>query len=322
MRYGITFDGRAPIAEIVALVQAAEAHGLECAWVGEHLGHRDAMVVAAALLERTRRLTVGVGAISPHYRHPAQIAMGVATLRETYGPRVRLMLGLGNADQIARLGGDTRAPARSVRDAVTIVRALLEGGHADVRGGAFTASGVRMGSVAPAPVPIYVAAVRDGMLRVAGEVGDGVSLGAAASPDYVAHAVARARAAATAIGRDPAKLEVTCNIITAVAATRAEALAKVKPQVALILANGNDYLFKFQPHPLDRAVIREAFEAGPAALDRAIPDETVDALTVATRPADLGQRLAAFEKAGVTLALVRVVGSAADQLTIVHALGT
>lgn len=322
MRYGITFDGRAPIAETLALVRAAEDHGLECAWVGEHLGHRDAFVYAAALLERTRRLTVGVGAISPHYRHPAQIAMGVATLRETYGPRVRLMLGLGNADQITRLGGDTRAPARSVRDAVTIVRALLEAGYADVRGGPFTAAGVRMGSLAGALVPIYVAAVRDGMLRVAGEVGDGVSLGAAASPDYVAHAVARARAAATAAGRDPAKLEITCNIITAVAASRAEALAKVKPQVALILANGNDYMFKFQPHPLDRAEVREALEAGPAALDRAIPDETADTLAVAATPDDLRERLGAFERAGVDLALLRIVGALDDQLVLVRALGS
>jgi alkanesulfonate monooxygenase SsuD/methylene tetrahydromethanopterin reductase-like flavin-dependent oxidoreductase (luciferase family) len=320
VRYGVTFDGRAPVAETLALAQAADAHGLECAWVGEHLGHRDALVYAAALLERTRRIAVGVGALSPHYRHPAQIAMGVATLRETYGPRVRLMLGLGNADQIGRLGGRTEAPARSVREAVMIVRALLERGCADVRGATFRAADVRMGGGAPAPVPIYVAAVRDGMLRVAGELGDGVSLGAAASPRYVAHAVARARAAAAAAGRDPAKLDVTCNIVTALARSRGDALTRVKRQVALILANGNDHLFTFQPHPLDRARVREALEAGPDAIDRVIPDDTADALAVAATPHDLRPRLAAFERAGVDLALLRVVGAPADQLAIIHAL--
>jgi alkanesulfonate monooxygenase SsuD/methylene tetrahydromethanopterin reductase-like flavin-dependent oxidoreductase (luciferase family) len=320
MRYGIAFDGRAPVAETLAFAQAAEARGFECAWVSEHLGHRDPFVYAAALLERTRRIAVGVGAMSPHYRHPAEIAMGVATLRETYGPRVRLMLGLGNPEQIAKLGGSTRAPARSVREAVTIVRALLEEGSADVRGDRFTAADVRMGSVAPAPVPIYVAAVRDGMLRVAGEVGDGVSLGAAASPRYVAHAVARARGAAAAIGRDPAKLAVTCNVITAVGASRGDALRKVKRQVAIILANGNEYLFTFQPHPLDRARVREALDSGPDALDRAIPDETADALTVAATPGDLRERLASYERAGVDLALLRLAGSSADQLAIIRAL--
>lgn len=320
MRYGITLDGRAPIAETLTVVRAADDAGLECAWIGEHLGHRDALVYAATLLERTRRIAVGVGAISPYYRHPAQIAMGVATLRETYGPRVRIMLGLGNADQIRRLGGDPRGSARSVREAVAIVRQLLEAGRAEVRGASFTADGVRMGGVAPAPVPIYVAAVRDGMLRVAGEVGDGVSLGAAASPEYVVHAVARARAAAAAIGRDPAGLEVTCNIVTAMAASRAAALVDVKPVIGLILANGNDHLFKFQPHPLERDAVSRALEAGPREVDRAIPDETADALAVAATPDDLGPRLAAFENAGVTLALLRVVGSPARQLAIVRAL--
>ena len=321
MRYGIAFDGRAPVAQTLALAQAAEAHGFECAWVSEHLGHRDPFVYAATLLERTRRIAVGVGAISPHYRHPAEIAMGAATLRETYGPRVRLMLGLGNPDQIARLGGSATAPARAVREAVTIVRALLEKGRADVRGSSFTAADVRMGSVAPASVPIYVAAVRDGMLRVAGEVGDGVSLGAASSPRYVAHAVERARSAAAAVGRDPAKLEVTCNIITAIAGSRVDAFRKVKPQVATILANGNEYMFRFQPHPLDRAVVRAALESGPEAVDRAIPDETADALAVAATPDDLSERLASYERAGVDLALLRLAGTADEQLAILSALG-
>jgi alkanesulfonate monooxygenase SsuD/methylene tetrahydromethanopterin reductase-like flavin-dependent oxidoreductase (luciferase family) len=320
VRYGITLDGRAPLAETLEVVQAADAHGLECAWVGEHLGHRDALVYAATLLERTRHLAIGVGAISPHYRHPAQIAMGVATLRETYGPRVRLMLGLGNVDQITRLGREALAPARAVREAVTIVRALLETGRAEVKGETFSAAGVRMGSVAPAPVPIYVAAVRDGMLRVAGEVGDGVSLGAAASPRYVTHAVACARAAAATAGRDPAALDVTCNVITAVAASHRAALAKVKRQVALILANGNDYLFTFQPHALDRSRVQEALEAGPDALDRTIPDGAADALAVASTPDDLRRRLADFERAGVGLALLRLVGTPADQLTTLRAL--
>jgi alkanesulfonate monooxygenase SsuD/methylene tetrahydromethanopterin reductase-like flavin-dependent oxidoreductase (luciferase family) len=284
------------------------------------MGHRDALVFAATLLERTRRLTVGVGAISPHYRHPAQIAMGVATLRETYGPRVRLMLGLGNPDQIARLGGETTASARAVREAVAIVRALLEGGSADVRGVAFTAAGVRMGGVAPAPVPIYVAAVRDGMLRVAGEVGDGVSLGAAASTAYVVHAVARARAAAAAVGRDPAALEVTCNIITAIGASRRDARRKVKRQVALILANGNDHMFTFQPHPLDRDTVRHALESGADAVDRVVHDETADALAVAAAPGELRERLDAYARAGVGLALLRIAGTPADQLEVVDAL--
>ena len=159
------------------------------------------------------------------------------------------------------------------------------------------------------------------MLGVAGELGDGVSLGAASSPRYVAHAIEIARSAAATVGRDPATLEVTCNIITAIARSRADALRSVKAQVATILANGNEYLFTFQPHPLDRARVREALDSGPEALDRAIPDETADALAVAATPDDLGERLSSYERAGVGLALLRLAGPPDDQLAIIRALG-
>ena len=48
MRYGIAFDGRVPVAETLALAQAAEAHGFECAWVSEHLGHREPFEIGRA----------------------------------------------------------------------------------------------------------------------------------------------------------------------------------------------------------------------------------------------------------------------------------
>ncbi len=54
----------------------------------------------------------------------------------------------------------------------------------------------------PQPVPIHVAALRPGMLRVAGEVGDGVVLNWL-SPDDVPKAVAVVREAAAMAGRDP-----------------------------------------------------------------------------------------------------------------------
>lgn len=320
MRLGLTLDGRGPVADALPVVRAADEAGLECVWVAEHLGHRDAMVYAATLLERTRRLAVGFGALSPYYRHPAQIAMGVATLRETYGPRVRLMLGLGNVADIVRVGAPAVGALRAVERAAGIVRALLEQGRADVRGEPFAASGLRLG-VGGGPVPLYVAAVRDRMLRLAGRVGDGVSLSAASPPDYVRHALRELRAGAEEAGRDPGAIDVTCNVIVAVAASRREALARVKRQIGLIHAGGNHYLFRFQPGRVDPEGVRQALEAGEAAaMDRAIPDETADAMAVAATPDDVGERLAACGRAGVRLPLLRLVGTPAEQLEVLRLL--
>ena len=95
----------------------------------------------------------------------------------------------------------------------------------------------------------------------------------------------------------------------------------MKPQVATILANGNEYLFTFQPHPLNRAEVSRALDSGPEAVDRIIPDDTAAALAVAATPAELGARLASYERAGVGLALLRLAGPADDQLAIIRSLG-
>ncbi len=321
MRWGITFDGRSPVAHTLPVVQAAEAMGFECAWVAEHLGHRDSLLYAAALLERTERIVVGAGAISPFYRHPAHIAMGAATLRERYGPRVRLMLGIGNVDDVKLLRVPLRSVLGGMREATEIVRALLKDGRVDIGGDQFSASGVRMGNVAPAPVPLYLAAIRQRMVRLAGEIADGVSLSAAASPEYVRQAVSQAREAARTAGREEKALDVTCNIIACIAAGRGEALTKAKRQLGWILAGGNEYLFQFQPYPVDKEAVRRALhEDDTAALDRLIPDGTAEALAVATTPAELGSHLKPFADAGVSLALLRLVGTPAEQLHILKSL--
>jgi alkanesulfonate monooxygenase SsuD/methylene tetrahydromethanopterin reductase-like flavin-dependent oxidoreductase (luciferase family) len=60
-------------------------------------------------------------------------------------------------------------------------------------------------------VPIYVAALRPGMLKVAGEVADGVILNWLSAED-VPRVVAIVREAAAAAGRDPASLEITARL--------------------------------------------------------------------------------------------------------------
>ena len=62
------------------------------------------------------------------------------------------------------------------------------------------------------PVPIYVAALRPGMLRVAGEVADGVILNWLAAAD-VPRSIAIVREAAARAGRDPAAVEITARLL-------------------------------------------------------------------------------------------------------------
>ena len=72
--------------------------------------------------------------------------------------------------------------------------------------------GFRLSRPLATPVPIHVAALRPGMLRVAGEVGDGVVVNWL-SADDVPKSLAVVHGAARAAGRDPDSIEVTARLL-------------------------------------------------------------------------------------------------------------
>jgi alkanesulfonate monooxygenase SsuD/methylene tetrahydromethanopterin reductase-like flavin-dependent oxidoreductase (luciferase family) len=80
------------------------------------------------------------------------------------------------------------------------------------RGETFSVDGFRLTRPPEHPIPIYVAALRPGMLRVAGEVGDGVIINWLSAED-VPKSIAVCREAARRVGRDPDELEITARLL-------------------------------------------------------------------------------------------------------------
>jgi alkanesulfonate monooxygenase SsuD/methylene tetrahydromethanopterin reductase-like flavin-dependent oxidoreductase (luciferase family) len=80
------------------------------------------------------------------------------------------------------------------------------------RGETLSVDGFRLSRPVEHPVPIHVAALRPGMLRLAGEVADGVVLNWL-SADDVPRSVAVAREAAAKAGRDPKAIEITARLL-------------------------------------------------------------------------------------------------------------
>jgi alkanesulfonate monooxygenase SsuD/methylene tetrahydromethanopterin reductase-like flavin-dependent oxidoreductase (luciferase family) len=83
-------------------------------------------------------------------------------------------------------------------------------------------------------VPVYLAAVFARGVALAGEVADGVIL-TRSTLDTAATVRQQLGAAARQAGRDPSAIEVTTLLPTAVAETRAAALARLRPGVALYM---------------------------------------------------------------------------------------
>jgi alkanesulfonate monooxygenase SsuD/methylene tetrahydromethanopterin reductase-like flavin-dependent oxidoreductase (luciferase family) len=131
-------------------------------------------------------------------------------------------------------GGRFTLPATRVREMVQVVRAALSGERVVFRGKALTVDGFRLVRPPAAPLPIYVAALRPGMLRVAGEVGDGVILNWLSAAD-VPGVVRVVREAAAAAGRNPASIEITARLLVNVDPPSPQADAGVRRHVTAYL---------------------------------------------------------------------------------------
>ena len=101
--------------------------------------------------------------------------MSAATLAELSDGRFVLGLGSSSHAIIEDWNGvRVRAAARATcARRVAIVRQALAGGKTDFEGKTFRSHGFRLGNAPQRPVPIYLAALREKMLALAGEIGDG-----------------------------------------------------------------------------------------------------------------------------------------------------
>lgn len=181
---GLSIDGRAPLSEIEAQAQAAEAGGASTLWIACHLFLRDPVTTAALALAATRKIKVALMAMSPYSTHPVYIAMAAASLDEKYPGRVILCLGAGAPADLKAAGIDSPKPLVAVGEAVKICRQLFAGEMADFHGRMFNVAGRRLANGGRA-IPIVIAASRPNMLKLAGRQSDGVLISAATSPPFV-----------------------------------------------------------------------------------------------------------------------------------------
>ena len=152
---------------VLRLADVAEELGYTAFNVAEGWGY-DAGVLLTEIATRTSRIGLGTGVLNVWGRSPASIAMLAAGLAEVSGGRFTLGLGAGSP-QLAEGLHDVpfRAPVRRLGAVARQVRALLDGERLTPSTGG---RGLRL--AVPTPVPLHLAALGPGAVRLAGEVAD------------------------------------------------------------------------------------------------------------------------------------------------------
>ena len=299
MQIGVGLGG--DLRELGDLAARAERAGFESVWCAET--SRTAFVQAAIVAQATSTITVGTAVALAFPRSPAIAAMAARDLGELSGGR--FVLGLGS--QVKRVNEQRFSvpfehPAPKMAEFVEAVRAFLGAfstGGVDYRGRFYrlTMPPFPGAGPPPEPVPVFVAAVNEGMAEAAGAVADGVLGHPMSSPRWVQEvlrpAVARGAAAA---GRDPSSVNVTSGVILQVSQDREEALHEAAAQIAFY-ATTRTYRPVLALHGHDdlQEPIRRAFVQGDHAEMIRLALPMADTLAVAGTPAECRDKLAGYE---------------------------
>jgi probable F420-dependent oxidoreductase len=286
--------------------RAAEAAGIDCVWTPELF--RSSVTQATWLAAATERIGVGTGIAWAFTRSPFVLAVTALDVDEMSGGRFRLGLGAG----VKRLnetwhGVDYGRPAPHLRETIEAVRLIMEkaaSGEPIRFEGAYHDLDIK-GWVRPhAPVreavPIYAAAVREGMARMAGDVADGLIGHPMCSLRWLDEVlVANFEAGLARSGRDRAAFDFIPTVCCAISDDEEAAYEACRRTIAFY-ATVRTYAPLWEMHGFGDAALEvgNAFRAGDLArMPSLIPDEMVDAYCAAgsldkvrARAAEVGQR--------------------------------
>ena len=161
--------------QAIERVRLAESLGYDSTYV-THIAGRDSLTVLAAYAAATERIRLGTGVLPIYSRTPAATAQTAATIDELSGGRMVLGVGVSHRLTVeAWYGQSIDRPVAEMREYVGAIRAMFRG-EEPPEGEKWPTKFRFMGYDVRPEMPIYVAALSPNMLRLAGEIGDGVLL--------------------------------------------------------------------------------------------------------------------------------------------------
>jgi alkanesulfonate monooxygenase SsuD/methylene tetrahydromethanopterin reductase-like flavin-dependent oxidoreductase (luciferase family) len=247
----VKHEGREPrltAADMLACARLAEQQGFDSFWTNEDIGY-DSIAVLSSIAPQTRSIGLGTAIVNVYNRSALQIAMGIATLDELAGGRATLGLSVGHHpwNDLGH-GIPLEAPLARLREYVAFIRKALSGQAFTHEGRFFQGVDTRLAfDPVRDAVPIYIGGERSGMVKLAGEVADGLILNVVTA-DYVSSFAAdHFRSSARAAGRDADALELMAIVTTCVAADRDEALTHARATFMSRLAVNPTKMLATQP---------------------------------------------------------------------------
>lgn len=318
IKIGVTPSLETPLPGLIRYARMAEDSGFDSVWCADHPSEgRDIGITLASVASATSELKIGPNVANPYTRPPAILASLIASLDELSNGRAILGIGSGNPERLARLGICQTKPLKHVEDTVSIVRRLLAGETFDHQSECFSLKGVGLGFKAYRKnLPIYVAGIKDRMLKLAGQIGDGVLLSMGMSPSYVRRASSLIQRARLQANRSTS-LDIGATVLTAASQDSRHAKSLVAPYVARTLARKGRGELMLQSTDFDTSLLaplrKKVEEKGAEEASKSLSRELVGSFCAFGTYHEVHQSLKQYLDAGANLLIISIAqGSDAE----------
>lgn len=276
-----------PPKALIEIARMAEDNGLAGVFTTE--AGNDSLAYALALGLHTSRIKLGTAITNIYLRHPALLANEAAAVQEFTGGRFILGLGTGHREMNAILKIEMGDPMVKMRETVAALRK------------AFDAK--RTGPQVTTKLPIYLAGVSGPMVRLAGELADGVIFNFF-PPARVKQAMNELAEGAKAARRNPSEIEPT---LFATAFISEDIEAARRPARKLLSRYG---ALRFYGNMLARSGFQKEIEGiraargDDAAAQRAVSDALIDSALLVGSESRVRERLQELTAPGIGTAIV------------------
>jgi 5,10-methylenetetrahydromethanopterin reductase len=310
-RVAMYLQDKHQVRDELKFAQYAEKKGFEAIWHAESRLARDAFTPLAAMAAVTERIKLGTGVINNWTRNVALTAASFLTLDELSNGRSLLGIGAWWDPLAWKVGIERKKPLKAMREYVTVLQRLFKMENVTFEGEFVNVRDIRLDVVYGDPstrrkIPIYIGATGWEMIRLTGEIADGLLLNYLVSPQYNRQALDHLKRGAEKAGRRWEDIDRPQLVVCSLDDDADRALDSARPLVAQYLGQ--------QPHIAKASGVKESlieevkealggWPAKPGGLEKAkalIDDKLIQLITASGTADECTRKVGEYNNTGCT----------------------
>jgi 5,10-methylenetetrahydromethanopterin reductase len=310
-RVAMYLQDKHQVRDELKFAQYAEKKGFEAIWHAESRLARDAFTPLAAMAAVTERIKLGTGVINNWTRNVALTAASFLTLDELSNGRSLLGIGAWWDPLAWKVGIERKKPLKAMREYVTVLQRLFKMENVTFEGEFVNVRDIRLDVVygdpsTPRKIPIYIGATGWEMIRLTGEIADGLLLNYLVSPQYNRQALDHLKRGAEKAGRRWEDIDRPQLVVCSLDDDADRALDSARPLVAQYLGQ--------QPHIAKASGVKESlieevkealggWPAKPGGLEKAkalIDDKLIQLITASGTADECTRKVGEYNNTGCT----------------------